>query len=363
MKRVIEKLLIMFYIVLILTSCDSQLVSYLIVEDCNLDYNDITKEIEHVHEYLASNREESLIGSKQYFVIVNGMDVEADLYSEYGATYPTHTSLLPIAQALGEIVSWDRDTGFMFMGGLNGTILMQVGSENFEVNNEIISLSEPILLLGSQHLIYVPISFFSDVFGVTSAYFSEGLFVISTEAAPQELEYWQKAYAELLWHYSAAIPPPEDHIQWKFILYDVDRNGIPELIIVYIAAGIWSEAIYSFAYGSTIRLEGDFFAYYGIYPPINRPGILIQAYGRTDLMVLDEGKLVTELALSRPFIYGDAERWYINEVEVTEEEFSEMYNSIMPVWDDDFNHRLNIWPAEITDANIRGIIFGFESHE
>jgi len=175
------------------------------------------------------------------------------------------------------------------------------------------------------------------------------------------LEPWQEAYAELLLHYSAVTAPMEDWVHWHFILHDVDIDGIPELMIVYISAGIWLESIYTFADGNIVQLEGDFFAYWGIYPPIDRPGIIIQTYGWTTLYVIADGALVAELILINPFHYDDAERWYINDIEVTEEEFAEMYNSIMPAWDGDLDNWGNIWPAGITDENIQDIIFGFES--
>ena len=170
---------------------------------------------------------------------------------------------------------------------------------------------------------------------------------------------WQEAYAEILWDYYTAVPPPDEWDRWGFFLHDLDHDGVPEIFLVYIAAGIWSTAIYTYADGEILPIEGNFFSYYGIYPPMGKPGIIIQAYGATDLMVLDEGKLVVELALRRPFMHGDAERWYINDTQVTEEEFTQMYDNIMPVWDSNWYNRVNIWPTNINKENIHEIIFGW----
>lgn len=174
-------------------------------------------------------------------------------------------------------------------------------------------------------------------------------------ALENEAEYlWQEAFAEILRHYHTNVPPPEDWLNWHFFLHDVDKDGIPELFIVYLAAGIWSTAIYAFADGAITPIEGSFFAYWGIYPPTSRPGIIIQAYGLTDLMVVDDGKLTVELALSQPFFDTDEQLWHINGVEVTQEEFAETFNSLMPEGMSEGG--ANIFPTVITEYAIQNII-------
>jgi len=184
---------------------------------------------------------------------------------------------------------------------------------------------------------------------ITEASIRDILFGEESQVMP-----WQEIYAEILRNYHAAVPPPDEWHRWGLFLHDVDLDGVPEIFITYMNAGIWSTAIYTFADGELIAIEGSFFAYYGIYPPRNRPGIIIQAYGITDLMVLDEGKLVTELALRQPFMYGDEEHWYINGARVTKDEFDELFNSIMPE-----QSEANIWPSAVNEDNIRSIIFGW----
>ena len=172
---------------------------------------------------------------------------------------------------------------------------------------------------------------------------------------------WQYAYAEILRNYYKNVPPPDEWLNWAFFLRDIDGDGIPELFIVYIASGVWSEAIYTFVDGNIVPIEGSFFAYYGIYPTVDRPGLIIQAYGRTELMILEDGKFVTELTLRQPFLPGDYERWYINDFEVGEGEFFEVYNGLIPDWDGNWENSRNIWPDAISEDNIREIVFGWMS--
>ena len=190
--------------------------------------------------------------------------------------------------------------------------------------------------------------------------------VPSVETTPLEISSdvvtaWQEAYAEILHYYYVNVPLPDEWLDWHFFLHDVDKDGTPELFIVYLAAGIWSESIYTFADGTLMPIEGSFFAYWGIWPPINRDGIVINAYGLYDLMVTHNGELVTEFAFRQPFFPTDEQRWYINDAKVTHDEFTEMFKSIMPVWVWDggyIGERTNIFPHIISEANIQDIIFG-----
>ena len=147
---------------------------------------------------------------------------------------------------------------------------------------------------------------------------------------------------------------------WSFFLHDMTGYGTPALFIVYIVAGIWSESIYHFADGEIIPIEGSFFAYWGIIPPTNRPGIIIQAYGLYDLMELGPDGLFVALSMRSPFMCDD-EHWYINDVNVSEDEFTEVFRDVVPIWWWDslyFGDRTNIFPSAITKANIQSMIFG-----
>ena len=183
----------------------------------------------------------------------------------------------------------------------------------------------------------------------------------SPEISTDVVTAWQEAYAEILRYYYENMPLPDEWLDWHFFLHDVDMDGIPELFIVYLAAGIWSESIYTFADEELMPIEGNFFAYWDIFSPINRVGIIIQAYGRYDLMALDSGKLVAEFVFRQPFFPTDEQIWHINDTEVTEGEFTEMFSSIMPVWVWDsecVGDRKSIVPSVISETNIQEVIFG-----
>ena len=171
---------------------------------------------------------------------------------------------------------------------------------------------------------------------------------------------WQEAYAEVLRYYYTNVPMPEwlEYQNWSFFLHDMVGHGTPTLFIVYFGAGIWSESIYHFVDGEIIPIEGSFFAYWGIVPPVNRPGIIIQAYGLYDLIELGLDELSIALSMRRPFMCDD-EGWYINGVNVSEDEFTEAFRDVMPIWYWDrlySGDRTNIFPSNITEANIQKVI-------
>jgi len=177
--------------------------------------------------------------------------------------------------------------------------------------------------------------------------------VIATES-------WQNAYATLLRSY-AILPPPhnERSLSRSFILYDINKDAIPELIITYIAAGIWGESIYTFVNGEVVPLEfrDGFFAYYCVYAPqYDHAGIIIVAYGLVTLMQIDETGMFAELRLQSPFMPYDDRRWYINDIEVTEGEHDAMLKSIIPYWPQ-MNDARRLWPHELTEENIEYVIF------
>jgi len=95
-------------------------------------------------------------------IVVNGA-VLSGVYAHTatGATSPTHVPAAHVAWALGaEVTGAGLDTA---IEGLNGTIFFTVGSNEFDVNGETITLQHNTI----QHnnVIYVPLSFFSDAFG------------------------------------------------------------------------------------------------------------------------------------------------------------------------------------------------------
>ena len=180
------------------------------------------------------------------------------------------------------------------------------------------------------------------------------------------VEKWQKAYATLLREY-ATRPVPHGYYYFhrSFILYDINKDGIPELIITRISTGISGESIYTFTDGEVVPLtfRDDFFAYYTIMSrPDNQSGIIIFAYGYMTLMQIDETSMFAEIHLLSPLFKEDDWRWYINGVEVTEDEHNEMVDFIMVgrnmfSWYTHYHY--HIWPYAITETNIQSVVLDF----
>jgi len=95
-------------------------------------------------------------------IIVNGAVLSGvNAYPSTVGASPTHVPAAQVAWALGaEVTGAGLETA---IEGLNGTIFFMVGSNEFDVNGETISLQHNTI----QHnnVIYVPISFFSEAFG------------------------------------------------------------------------------------------------------------------------------------------------------------------------------------------------------
>ena len=188
---------------------------------------------------------------------------------------------------------------------------------------------------------------------------------------------WQETYAALLMEY-AELPPINEWTTRGFILFDIDKDGIPELIITRTAEDffdypdrIGTEGIYTFRNGSVVRLQGDFSTYNSAFAPSdNQPGIVVQCGLITNLMVIDGNKLVTQQTLSQPCYWDDDWRWFMNIFvdrswrELTEQEYIELRDSFVPAWEDsELSARASTWPAEITEANIHNLVFGSELPE
>lgn len=122
----------------------------------------------------------------QYPVIIDGVGVPGASLETVGddEIFPTHVSLMAIERALNVDVFWNLQTGEVFFPGLNGNIHFFVGSADFDVDGETITLAQESLRIGDE--LYVPILFFRDVFGAGSAYFSGGNVFINTEGGDME---------------------------------------------------------------------------------------------------------------------------------------------------------------------------------
>ncbi|MCL2377392.1 MAG: hypothetical protein FWC76_08385, partial [Defluviitaleaceae bacterium] len=195
--------------------------------------------------------------------------------------------------------------------------------------------------------------------------------------APQGLS-WQETYAALLLEYSEKPSPTYWLYDARryFILYDIDKDGIPELMIFYLAAGFNPEAIYTYRDGEVIPIEGGFFLYYAMAyaNPKGAPGIILantlrhpsipDAVSYT-LMAIDGNKLVRETVLTQAwedwYQWWDEQEvpreagWYINDRKVTQAEFYVVYDSIFRGWDGNNN----LFPAFVSEENIKEMVFGW----
>ena len=116
----------------------------------------------------------------QYAVIIDGVGVPGASLQMIGEDeiFPTHVSLMALERALNTDVFWNLETDEVFFPGLNGNIHFFAGSADFTVDGETITLAQEALRIDDE--LYVPIQFFRDVFGASSAYFSGGHVFIHT---------------------------------------------------------------------------------------------------------------------------------------------------------------------------------------
>jgi len=170
---------------------------------------------------------------------------------------------------------------------------------------------------------------------------------------------WKEVYAKLLREYAEL---PLGYLAGRtFILHDINHDGTPELFIVNVQAGIFPESIYTFLEGQLIQIEGDFFAYFDITVPFDRPGLITQAYGKTTLLELHGNTLVAVEKMERPFFPDDEQRWIINGNDVTEREYIYLYSSIMPSWEErNVNDLYLPFPHNITEETIQSVIFNWQ---
>jgi len=114
-----------------------------------------------------------------YPVWVDGVGIPNARFAIVDEDFPTHVSLMPLDLALGMDVFWNMQTDELSLMGLNGFVTFTVGSAEFIVEGESITLEQPVMRADDE--IFVPIQFFRDVFGAAGAYFFEGSVFIDTE--------------------------------------------------------------------------------------------------------------------------------------------------------------------------------------
>jgi len=128
----------------------------------NNNENDNTEPTVTLEETTAPEETAPNNANESVEIVVNGAVLSGvNAYPSTGGVSPTHVPAAQVAWALdAEVTGAGLDTA---IEGLNGTIFFMVGSNEFDVNGETITLSHNTI----QHnnVIYVPISFFSEAFG------------------------------------------------------------------------------------------------------------------------------------------------------------------------------------------------------
>ena len=185
--------------------------------------------------------------------------------------------------------------------------------------------------------------------------------------APTRRDAWRDAYGALLRHYERQVlgylpsGSPNYSPGGTFILFDIDGDGIPELIVRDRDHFTSYFAVYTFRDGALLRLEAEYFYDYGtrFFPlPGNRQGIGMGSnegvWDSIAALVIDGDGLVLETTLRRG--EGDDGIWWrLNGEYITEEEHASAEELFFGRWED---RRDFFWPsAGIDEQNILDIVF------
>jgi len=118
-------------------------------------------------------------------VVINGEGLYGVFarFIDDDSIFPTHIPLTAVANHLGAEVAINN-TNEISLVGLNGHVVFTVGSADFTVDGETVTLAQPSVDIDGD--VYVPFRFFVDVFGMGSAYSSGGQIFISHDALDME---------------------------------------------------------------------------------------------------------------------------------------------------------------------------------
>jgi len=169
---------------------------------------------------------------------------------------------------------------------------------------------------------------------------------------------WQEAYSDKLLYYARLPITTTDatEAEWRFLVYDIDQDGVPELfLMVYYDGYISHRGVYGVVDGDVQRLKSALTGDFDIgllMPPGSAAGIIrVQFAGhiaRYDKLLLSENALVP--VVSADFLTM-ADSFRINTHTVTEEEFVYVFGCR--------DNKEWLVLHEITEANIQDIIFGW----
>jgi len=193
------------------------------------------------------------------------------------------------------------------------------------------------------------------------------------EIIPIHTDSWQEAYADVLRLYAEGTNLNEWEVGWRFILHDINQDGIPELFLEAESMTGHTEHryVYTFVDGTLISLEHESFVTDGgVFAPIDDSPWVVFFYpagsGGWYRKRGIEGNALSEIAsgfvtLSEAgheifFVYGEVSgyKWYnltINDEPATAIEFE----SIFGVW----GQRRWLRSVPITEDNIRDGVFSW----
>ena len=177
---------------------------------------------------------------------------------------------------------------------------------------------------------------------------------------PREQATWQEAYASLLKSYIAVW----GDVSGNFILFDIDGNGIPELIVRDRKHFTTYFSAYTFADGIVIPLESEYFYDYAtnFFPVMgNISGLGMSSnegvWDSVALLVINEYRLVPEVSLRR----GKDENgiwWRLNGADITEEEHTDILNNLFGA----LGERQNFWGQTLNEAAIYSELLSLNAH-
>ena len=170
MIKTIGIVLLMFVLLLVLTACFAE-------NEEEPIYNENENNV---------NNEEQEIDWSRYPIVINGEGITNAVQTiGEDAIWPTHVPIVAVAEKLGEEVTVDGTTNEVTLNGLNGAISFTVGSSDFSVDGQTVTLPDSSVEVDG--IIYVPIRFFRDVFGAPSAFVDGGHVYINTLAAEGDM--------------------------------------------------------------------------------------------------------------------------------------------------------------------------------
>jgi len=176
-----------------------------------------------------------------------------------------------------------------------------------------------------------------------------------------ELPVWQIAYRDLLINYiEMAIDKSSDGSNGRFILYDIDRDGVPELLI-FASHGIFNQLVsaYTFLDDLPKLLESQPIWLTSFSTPYDgRAGMIANSseswFFSHDLFILEDGKIFSYVFFLQDLLsfqqgYDDGEIYIIGHFEVSKEEFFELFNTIVG------ENENRLFPIEMTHENISSL--------